>query len=78
MGNVDPHCLDADQYQDPYSHFNAERILLLVKVMQICDHCSTDPAWTHSEPLKLLNTEFNRDTDPAFHSNTDPDQASPK
>ncbi len=36
------------------------------------------PPWLYDEPLKLLNwtsmriRDFNADTDPAFHSNADP------
>jgi hypothetical protein len=57
------------------------RILLLNKVMQICDHWSPGtlglhfepPALhcerprLHFEPLKLLNDYFNADPDPVFH-----------
>jgi hypothetical protein len=67
------------------------RILLLIKVFEICDHWSTDPSGLHIEPpglhtckrprlfiepLKLLNFNFNAGPDPAFQSNTDPDPAS--
>ncbi len=31
----------------------------------------------HFEPLKLLNIEFNRDPDLAFHSSADPDPKNP-
>jgi hypothetical protein len=63
------------------------RILLLIQVMKICDHWSTNPPGPHFEPpastckrlyielLKLLKFDFNADPDPAFHSNTDPDPA---
>ncbi len=55
------------------------RILLLIKVMRICDHWSTDRpflslhasilsihglSWLHFEPLKLLNFDFNAGPDP--------------
>ncbi len=54
------------------------RILLLIKVIQICDHWFTGPprlhhvstlsvhgpAWIHFEPLQLLNFDFDADPDP--------------
>jgi hypothetical protein len=60
------------------------RILLLIKVMGICDHWSIDTSGLHFEPpglhcdrprlgfehLKLLNYDYN---DSAFHSFADPD-----
>ncbi len=68
------------------------RILLLIKVMEICDHWSVDRPGLHFEPpslnfeppgfyykpLKILNFEFNADPDPALHSKADmyPDPAS--
>jgi hypothetical protein len=54
------------------------QILLLIKVMQIGNHWSTDPPGLHFEPLKLLNVYFNADSDsvPAFYLNADPDPAS--
>jgi hypothetical protein len=65
------------------------RILLLIKVMRISDHWSTDPPmhhlyptrlyceppWINFEPLKLLNFDLDLDPDPA---NADPDPASKK
>ncbi len=71
---------------DPAFRFYADpRILLLIKVMRICDHCEPprllyerlQPTGHHgsiSELLKLLNFEFSADPDPAFHSNADLDQ----
>jgi hypothetical protein len=52
------------------------RILLLIKVMRICDQwraiCSIVQAF-HFEHLKLLKFDFNADPDPGFHSYADPD-----
>ncbi len=61
---ADPHYLNADL--DPSFRFNVDsemaihinahpdpRILLLVKVMQICDHWYTDPPGLHFEPPRL-------------------------
>jgi hypothetical protein len=51
--NADPdpdpsfHCV-ADPDPDPTSHFRI-RILLVIKVMRICDHWSTDPPRLHFE-----------------------------
>jgi hypothetical protein len=60
--------------------------ILLIKVMLICDHWSTDllvlhlsvhgTPWLRYEPRKFLNFDFNADPDPAFHSNVDLDPAS--
>ncbi len=63
------------------------RILLLIKVMRICDHWPTDPPssilsvngplWLHIEPQNLLIFFYlNADPGPAFHSTPDPDSAS--
>jgi hypothetical protein len=48
----DPHHLIVGS--DPTYHFKADRvrILLLIKVMRICDHWSKDPSGLHFEPLK--------------------------
>ncbi len=56
----DPHNFNADPDLDPAFHFNADpnpdfnfnarirvRILLLIQVMRICDHCSTEPPGLH-------------------------------
>jgi hypothetical protein len=42
------------------------RILLLIKVMEICNHWSIDPQRLCFETLKLLNFLFNTDPDPDF------------
>jgi hypothetical protein len=59
--------------------FTLKRIrILLIKVMQICDHCYQElyfeppglyceRPWLHFEPLKLLNFNFNADSEPALH-----------
>jgi hypothetical protein len=62
--------------------------ILMIKLMQICDHWSTDTprlyfissrhssiVSVHGSILSLLASEFdfNADPDPAFHSNTDSD-----
>ncbi len=61
-------------------------LLLLIKVIQICDHCSTEPPKLHFdppclycerprlhfEPLKLLNFDFMVDRNPAVQSNAYP------
>jgi hypothetical protein len=53
------------------------RILLLLNVMQICNHWFTDPAaalsasrhsMAHFETLRLLNLDINGEPDPAFTS----------
>jgi hypothetical protein len=63
------------------------RILLLIKVMEICNQWSISPPGLrfellglHSEhlrlyfePLKLLTFDFHADLDPTFLSNADPD-----
>ncbi len=37
-------------------------------------HCERPrPSPVYFEPLKLLNSDFNADPDPDFHSNADPD-----
>ncbi len=56
-----------------YSTLILIRTLLLLKVMQICDHWYEDPPGLHIEPLNLLNVEFNANPNPAFPSNADPD-----
>jgi hypothetical protein len=66
------------------------RILLLIKMMQISNPCSTylpglhilllrlhGPPQLHFEPLKLLNIFFIGDPNPAFRHNVDPDQDPP-
>jgi hypothetical protein len=56
------------------------RILIVFKVMWICEQKSVDPPGLHFEPPKLLFFYFNADNkpdpDPAFHFNADPDPAS--
>jgi hypothetical protein len=49
------------------------RILLLIKVMKICDHWSTDSPRLHFEPPQVLNFDLDADPDPAFDFNVDPD-----
>ncbi len=57
------------------------RILLLIKVMWICDHWSTDHPGLQErprllrlffEPLKLMKFDLNADPDPASKNNADP------
>jgi hypothetical protein len=38
---------------DPAFHFNAVRILLLIKLMRICDHWPTDPPDLQFEPPRI-------------------------
>ncbi len=56
------------------------RIKLLFKVMEIHFEPPSlhfdGPSRLYFEPLKLLNFDSNRDPDPAFHSNSNPDTAS--
>ncbi len=70
-------------------HFTLIRILLIIKVMQICGHLAYKPLALHFkppglrcechrlhfEPLKILNLDFDADADrdPACRNNMDPD-----
>ncbi len=63
------------------------RILLIIKVMRICDHWSKDPprlVYTsivrvrgppllHLGASKASEFDFNEDPDPAIYSNADPE-----
>ncbi len=63
------------------------RFLLLITEVRICEHWYTDPPRLHFEPprfhckrtrlhfeyIQLQNLDINTDTNPAFHSNADPD-----
>jgi hypothetical protein len=51
------------------------RILLLIKLVRIFDHClhSTDHSWLHFKPLNLARFT---EPDPVFHLNVYPDPAS--
>jgi hypothetical protein len=76
---MDSHHVDADPDLDPSFYFDVDldldpdlkfnliqnRILLLIKVMQICNHWSTDPPRLHFEHLQLLNFGFDADPYPA-------------
>jgi len=77
---------------DPDPLFKSMRIpiLLLIKVMRICDHGPTEPPdlhfepprlyfgspRLHLEPRRLMSYDFHALLDPAFHCNADPDAAS--
>ncbi len=59
------------------------RFLLLIKVMRISDHWSTDPLRLNFEspslhygPLQLLNFGYDADPDTSLQSDADPDPAS--